>query len=179
MTIRKILTRAIKKAGGDGLCNPHAECGCGLDNLFICEMFDIDECVIAKKTPCKNCSIVDDYCYMPIESKEDEHPLTSKIKHSCDNYFIEGKFYKVNLKHLNAGDDIVCAISGRNKIDRISYSKDGHRLIHAGGGPPFTIGGKRIGGYDHPIIFETEEQRDAIKRHLINNGIWYNLKQRS
>lgn len=78
MTIRKILTRAIKKAGGDGLCNPRAGCGCGLQDLFICEGPCLDGCVIAKKKHCRDCddaedccpADLDDFCFFAIEEKK-------------------------------------------------------------------------------------------------------------
>jgi len=48
-TIRQILKEQIATLGGDGLCNPEYECGCGLDDFQPCDAIHIDECKPAKK----------------------------------------------------------------------------------------------------------------------------------
>lgn len=47
--IREILKLQIYEMGGDGLCFPFMECGCGLDDIAPCGCLDIDECEVAKK----------------------------------------------------------------------------------------------------------------------------------
>lgn len=55
-----ILVTELKKIGADGLYNPFAECGCGIENFFpencLCK-----DCVPAKakKENCKKCEIKD------------------------------------------------------------------------------------------------------------------------
>ena len=45
-----LLQAAIKVVGGDGLCNPSEECGCGIDDLAPCECLNLGECQAAKWT---------------------------------------------------------------------------------------------------------------------------------
>ena len=46
--VRSIIRNAIVAVGGNGLCNPGEECGCGIDDLAPCETPNLDECQIAK-----------------------------------------------------------------------------------------------------------------------------------
>ena len=46
--VRSLLQIAIKAIGGDGLCNPDSECGCGTDDLAPCGCINLSECVAAK-----------------------------------------------------------------------------------------------------------------------------------
>ena len=49
MNAREMLIKRLKELGADGLCNPGARCGCGIDDLapgWNC--IDIDECKAAK-----------------------------------------------------------------------------------------------------------------------------------
>jgi hypothetical protein len=48
-TIREILKLQIASLGGNGLCFPFMECGCGLDEIAPCGCLDIDGCKVAKK----------------------------------------------------------------------------------------------------------------------------------
>lgn len=48
-TARRILQKAITEAGGNGLCNPGEDCGCGIDDMSpAIECLNLDECYIAK-----------------------------------------------------------------------------------------------------------------------------------
>lgn len=49
LTIRDLLTSQIAALGGDGLCFPALECGCGIDNLMPCKFVDVDGCKVAKR----------------------------------------------------------------------------------------------------------------------------------
>jgi hypothetical protein len=48
---RALLQAAIQAAGGQGLCNPDQECGCGLDDLAPCGegCLNLDACRVARK----------------------------------------------------------------------------------------------------------------------------------
>lgn len=48
-TCRDLLRAAIKVAGGQGLCNPDQECGCGIDDLAPGQegCIDLDACQVA------------------------------------------------------------------------------------------------------------------------------------
>ena len=46
-TARQLLSDAIRRAGGDGLCTD--ECGCGIDDLMPTQCIDLDNCVLAKR----------------------------------------------------------------------------------------------------------------------------------
>ncbi len=48
-SIREILKAQITSLGGDGLCFPFMECGCGLDDFAPGGCLDIDGCKVAKK----------------------------------------------------------------------------------------------------------------------------------
>jgi hypothetical protein len=48
-TIREILKAQIASLGGNGLCDPELECGCGLDDFAPCGCLDIDGCKVAKR----------------------------------------------------------------------------------------------------------------------------------
>lgn len=50
MNIRQLLDKALRDLGADGLVNLDIECGCGLDELVLCDYLDLDECVLAKRT---------------------------------------------------------------------------------------------------------------------------------
>jgi hypothetical protein len=46
---RSLLQSAIKAAGGDGLCNPDADCGCEINDLAPgWDCIDLDGCQAAK-----------------------------------------------------------------------------------------------------------------------------------
>lgn len=47
-TLKSIIQSEIEKHNANGLCNPYLECGCGKDNLFPCEMPELD-CELAVK----------------------------------------------------------------------------------------------------------------------------------
>ncbi len=72
MKVRELLEQAIKQAGGDGLCCPHEECGCGLDDLAPCVMFDVNDCRLAKKVYCKDCDETD-VCWISIDAGDAGH----------------------------------------------------------------------------------------------------------
>jgi len=44
---RSLLQKEIAARGGNGLCNPDAECGCDLDDLAPCECINLDGCHVA------------------------------------------------------------------------------------------------------------------------------------
>jgi len=49
ITLREVLIHHLRAMGADGLCNPYAECGCGLDDLApLCECLNLDECIPAR-----------------------------------------------------------------------------------------------------------------------------------
>jgi len=48
-SIREILKAQIASLGGNGLCFPFMECGCGIDDLAPCGCLDIDGCEVAKR----------------------------------------------------------------------------------------------------------------------------------
>ena len=55
MTIVKdILKKWLSEKGFDGLCNPEAECGCGLEDLIPCGEA-CDDCEPAKFKSCQDC----------------------------------------------------------------------------------------------------------------------------
>ena len=64
---RDLLQAAIQAAGGQGLCNPDQECGCGIDDLApgMEGCIDLDACKVARWTKPKK----DDIAY--IEEFED------------------------------------------------------------------------------------------------------------
>ena len=73
--IKEIIIEYLKKNNVDGLCNSTVECGCGIDNLFLCES-SFGNCVPAKYRECENC-ILDkrckqqktlklNFCYFPL-----------------------------------------------------------------------------------------------------------------
>ena len=47
-TSRHILQAALRNILADGLCNPGAECGCGIDDLAPCGCLNLDECKAAR-----------------------------------------------------------------------------------------------------------------------------------
>jgi len=53
-TVREIVAEYLKKIGADGLCNPEKECGCGIDELFVCGE-DPTSCVPAVFVRCRDC----------------------------------------------------------------------------------------------------------------------------
>lgn len=48
-SIREILKAQIASLGGDGLCYPGVECGCGIDDFAPCGCIDVDGCKVAKR----------------------------------------------------------------------------------------------------------------------------------
>lgn len=50
ITLRQIVTEAIKQAGADGLVNLDGECGCGIDDLWPCGHPN-ENCELARKVP--------------------------------------------------------------------------------------------------------------------------------
>ena len=48
-TCKEIIYNYLKDNGYDGLCDDSMECGCGLDELMLCEIFDIN-CTPAYKS---------------------------------------------------------------------------------------------------------------------------------
>lgn len=73
MTVKQILIDWLKDHGCDGLCAK--DCGCDIDDLFLCEDFGILNCVPAKYIKTKECKrdpetcpmICSDGCYLPAE----------------------------------------------------------------------------------------------------------------
>jgi hypothetical protein len=55
--VYEILEQAIRAAGGQGLCNPEIDCGCGLDDLVPCES-DPSFCQIGFEVRCEKCGQV-------------------------------------------------------------------------------------------------------------------------
>lgn len=47
MNAKDLLKKALADIGADGLCNPVADCGCGLDDFEPCLVCNLDECVPA------------------------------------------------------------------------------------------------------------------------------------
>lgn len=45
---REILIQHLRAMSADGLCNPSAECGCGLADLAPCQCLNLDDCLPAK-----------------------------------------------------------------------------------------------------------------------------------
>lgn len=58
MTVKEILTKWLSNNGYSGLCHPESECGCGLEDLIVCEMA-CDECVPARHVACPDCHDTD------------------------------------------------------------------------------------------------------------------------
>jgi hypothetical protein len=48
---RALLQAAIQASGGNGLCNPDQECGCGIDDIAPGQegCIDLDACQVARK----------------------------------------------------------------------------------------------------------------------------------
>ena len=51
MTIKEVVEKHLKDNGFDGLVCPELECGCGLDDLFPCDIWS-NECVPAYCVKC-------------------------------------------------------------------------------------------------------------------------------
>ena len=47
-SIKEIVTEWLEHEGYDGLCNPHLECGCNLNNLIPCD-YEVENCVAGHK----------------------------------------------------------------------------------------------------------------------------------
>lgn len=58
-TVREIVKGWLDNHGYDGLCNPDAECACGVDWLLPCNS-PCDKCQAAYKLPCDECAIQDE-----------------------------------------------------------------------------------------------------------------------
>lgn len=44
MSIKEIIVQYLEAHGYDGLCNPDQECGCFLQDIFPCDMPNVDDC---------------------------------------------------------------------------------------------------------------------------------------
>jgi len=55
MNVREILKKHLKENNYDGLCNPDAQCGCGVDDIALCDWLNPDDCESAYKNVCKEC----------------------------------------------------------------------------------------------------------------------------
>ena len=57
MNVKEIIIKHLKDNGFDGLCNPEAPCGCGIDDLAPCGDLDFIDCQPAYKVKrdCPNC----------------------------------------------------------------------------------------------------------------------------
>ena len=74
-TVREMVAEYLKKIGADGLCDPKKECGCGIDELFVCGE-DPASCVPAVFVRCRDClhvpncvyayANVNEGCYQPL-----------------------------------------------------------------------------------------------------------------
>jgi hypothetical protein len=52
-TVRDVIKSKLRKLGCDGLANPDAECGCGIDDLIPCQS-DCSGCLPAKSKVTRN-----------------------------------------------------------------------------------------------------------------------------
>ena len=83
MSIREVINEHLDMVGADGLVNHDLECGCGKDDIPLCECVELSECRPAKKCWCvdkatgvecseiKSCWLHDDgssYCYRNINA---------------------------------------------------------------------------------------------------------------
>ena len=80
-SLHKVIIDYLKEIGADGLCNPEAECACGIDNLAPCDCIDLQNCVPARKKVCANCperdncSLVEEHerithCFVPMKKRK-------------------------------------------------------------------------------------------------------------
>ena len=61
MNAREMIQKSLRETSADGLCNPGETCGCGIDDLVLCDCINLDECQAAKWTkPAKKDSDYDD-----------------------------------------------------------------------------------------------------------------------
>jgi hypothetical protein len=67
MNCAKIIKKYLTENGYDGLCN--ADCGCGMDELFLCGS-DTTECVPAYKVDCNNSCGPGGACYTNLKNKK-------------------------------------------------------------------------------------------------------------
>ena len=51
--VRDMIRSKLRKLGCDGLANPDAECGCGINDLIPCQS-DCSVCLPAKSKPTRN-----------------------------------------------------------------------------------------------------------------------------
>lgn len=75
-TLREMIVAQLKQLGADGLANPCEDCGCGIEELGLCECPNLNDCVAAKWRACFECEWngaceLQDYgistgCYFPI-----------------------------------------------------------------------------------------------------------------
>ena len=48
MNAREMLIKQLQDLGADGLCNPEEGCGCGIDDLVLCDCLNVDDCEAAR-----------------------------------------------------------------------------------------------------------------------------------
>lgn len=70
--VKEIVAEWLRANHYDGLCNPEAECGCGLDDLMPCDWVSERDCVGAYKTPSPDGCNEDGEWYSTSNSDQDE-----------------------------------------------------------------------------------------------------------
>lgn len=70
-TVRQLLVMALDSLGADGLVNPDAECGCGLEDLNPCEWLNLDKCEAARRVDPPEWALEEGYTdwYVPLEAE--------------------------------------------------------------------------------------------------------------
>ena len=53
--LREMVIAQLKALGADGLVCPCEDCGCGIEELGLCECPNLDDCVAAKWRACFEC----------------------------------------------------------------------------------------------------------------------------
>ena len=81
--LREMIVTQLKQLGADGLANPCEDCGCGIEELGLCECPNLNDCVAAKWRACfecernGTCDLQSEYeistgCYFPIDGDKRE-----------------------------------------------------------------------------------------------------------
>lgn len=82
-TLMEILATFLKDNGYDGLCNPQAECGCSIDDLFPCGEYQHGDCIVAY-LGCAEDDPEEDWFYLSKQDAEDS------MQHSPAYLFTDG-----------------------------------------------------------------------------------------
>lgn len=90
MNVGDIIKDYLISIGADGLCNPDLECGCSINELFLCDSC-FDQCETAKKTICEDekDEWYGEEIFVPFDG-EDEDNVCTKCFKPFDNKLPKG-----------------------------------------------------------------------------------------